>query len=79
MRSPVPDYLAEILDACGDDAGALAGYIPELASADPDRLAVCLSTIDGTGRSAGRTAPSPACAACRARCSSAARKGSCGR
>ncbi|WP_222047821.1 glutaminase [Modestobacter lapidis] len=43
----MPDYLTEILDACGGDAGALAGYIPELASADPDRLAVCLSTIDG--------------------------------
>lgn len=53
MKSPVPDYLAEILDACGDDAGALAGYIPELASADPDRLAVCLSTIDGTLYRAG--------------------------
>ena len=53
MRSPVPDYLKEILDACGDDAGALAGYIPELASADPDRLGVCLSTIDGTLYRAG--------------------------
>ncbi|OMQ16804.1 glutaminase [Modestobacter sp. VKM Ac-2676] len=53
MRSPVPDYLTEILEACGDDAGALAGYIPELASADPDRLAVCLSTIDGTLYRAG--------------------------
>lgn len=53
MRSPVPDYLTEILDACGDDAGALAGYIPELASADPDRFAVCLSTIDGTLYRAG--------------------------
>ncbi|MBJ7452311.1 MAG: glutaminase [Blastococcus sp.] len=49
----MPDYLKEILDACGDDAGALAGYIPELASADPDRLAVCLSTIDGTLYRAG--------------------------
>ncbi|TKJ17986.1 glutaminase [Blastococcus sp. CCUG 61487] len=53
MRSPVPDYLAEMLRACGDDAGALADYIPELASADPDRLAVCLSTIDGTLYRAG--------------------------
>ncbi|MGY2080415.1 glutaminase [Modestobacter sp. SYSU DS0657] len=53
MRSPVPDYLAEILDACGDDAGALADYIPELSSADPERLAVCLSTIDGTLYRAG--------------------------
>lgn len=55
MRSPVPDYLAEILDACGEDGGALAAYIPELASADPDRLAVCLSTIDGTLYAAGDT------------------------
>lgn len=53
MRSPVPDYLTEILAACGDDAGALAGYIPELAMADPDRLAVCVSTIDGTLYRAG--------------------------
>ncbi|MCZ2839109.1 glutaminase [Modestobacter sp. VKM Ac-2985] len=49
----MPDYLTEILHACGDDAGALADYIPELASADPDRLAVCLSTIDGTLYRAG--------------------------
>ncbi len=53
MRSPVPDYLTEILDACGDDAGDLAAYIPELATADPDRFAVCLSTIDGTLYCAG--------------------------
>ncbi len=53
MHSPVPDYLTEILEACSDDAGALADYIPELASADPDRLAVCLSTVDGTLYGAG--------------------------
>ena len=30
-----------------DDSGAVADYIPELASADPDQLAVAVSTVDG--------------------------------
>ncbi|KNX38808.1 glutaminase [Luteipulveratus halotolerans] len=47
MKSPVPDYLDEILRACGDDDGAPADYIPQLAAADPERLAVCVSTVDG--------------------------------
>lgn len=54
MRSPVPDYLQQILDECGGDtSGATADYIPELAAADPDLLGVCLSTIDGTRYEAG--------------------------
>lgn len=53
MRSPVPDYLQEILDTVGEDAGELADYIPALAAADPDRLAVAVTTFDGTGYSAG--------------------------
>ena len=48
MRSPLPDYLTDVLDACADDAsGALADYIPELAAVDPDRLALALATTDG--------------------------------
>ncbi|WP_193608536.1 glutaminase [Nocardioides lijunqiniae] len=48
MRSPIPDYLAEVLDTCGGDAGGdLAAYIPELAQADPDRFALALATVDG--------------------------------
>ncbi|WP_146793910.1 glutaminase [Agrococcus baldri] len=50
MRSPVPDYLDEVRETCiaGGDEGELASYIPELAAADPDRLAIALCTIDGT-------------------------------
>ncbi|WP_224769077.1 glutaminase [Nocardioides ochotonae] len=48
MRSPIPDYLTEVLDACTDDTeGELAAYIPELAQADPDRLGLALATVDG--------------------------------
>lgn len=48
MKTPVPDYLAHVLTQCNqNDQGALADYIPELASADPNKLALALSTIDG--------------------------------
>jgi glutaminase len=48
MRSMIPDYLAEVLHDCAADAsGAVADYIPELARADPDQLAVALATVDG--------------------------------
>ncbi|GAB3477471.1 glutaminase [Nocardiopsis coralliicola] len=54
MRSPIPDYLEEVLGTCGaDDSGAVADYIPELAAADPDRLAVAVSTVSGTVYGAG--------------------------
>ncbi|MBC9956451.1 glutaminase [Yimella sp. cx-51] len=54
MKTPVPDYLEEILRSCSDDtSGALADYIPELAGVDPDQLAVALCTTDGTVYSAG--------------------------
>ncbi|MDP3894454.1 glutaminase [Nocardioides sp.] len=54
MRSPIPDYLAEVLDDCrGDEGGAVADYIPELARADPDRLAIALTTPDGATYCAG--------------------------
>lgn len=54
MHTPVPDYLAQILDECGaPDTGEVADYIPELAEADPDRLGVCLCTVDGVNYSAG--------------------------
>lgn len=55
MRTPVPDYLAEVLRRCGDDDGALADYIPELANVDPDRLAVAVTMGDGKQYSAGDT------------------------
>ncbi len=47
------DYLTELLDICGEDDGAVADYIPELAQADPDRLAVAIATLDGQVYSAG--------------------------
>ncbi|WP_068157250.1 glutaminase [Rhodococcus phenolicus] len=54
MKSPIPDYLHEVVEACsGDNPGSTADYIPELAQADPDRVAVCLSTVDGVVYSAG--------------------------
>ncbi|GAA1622285.1 glutaminase [Brevibacterium sanguinis] len=54
MRTPIPDYLNEILDDLrDDDRGAVADYIPGLASADPDRLAVALTTVEGRTYAAG--------------------------
>lgn len=54
MRSPVPDYLAELLDACADVTdGAPADYIPELAGADPSLAALALATVDDAEHSAG--------------------------
>lgn len=48
MRSMIPDYLAEALeDVAPDTSGAPAGYIPELATAEPERLGAALATVDG--------------------------------
>lgn len=48
MWSPIPDYLTEALeDVASDTSGAPAGYIPELAAADPERLAAVFTTVDG--------------------------------
>lgn len=54
MRSPIPDYLTEVLEGCrADTSGSPADYIPELAAADPDLLGIALSTVDGTVYGAG--------------------------
>ena len=54
MRSPIPDYLIEALDdVAPDTSGSPAAYIPELATADPDRLAAVFATIDGEVYGAG--------------------------
>ncbi|WP_180076717.1 glutaminase [Acinetobacter sp. YH12251] len=54
MKTPVPDYLQHVLNACdANQHGALADYIPELANANPNRLALALSTVDGTIYSTG--------------------------
>lgn len=54
MKTPVPDYLNQVLSNCDlKNEGALAGYIPELANADPNKLALALSTVDGVIYSSG--------------------------
>ncbi|WP_293697675.1 glutaminase A [uncultured Agrococcus sp.] len=54
MRSPILDYLDSVLEQTGDfQAGAVADYIPELAAADPDRVAVALCTVNGTVYASG--------------------------
>ena len=54
MRTPVPEYLSELLDAVREkDGGAVADYIPELAKADPGLFGVALTTVDGRTYSAG--------------------------
>ncbi|MBW9216484.1 glutaminase [Mumia sp. zg.B53] len=54
MRSPIPDYLAEALShVVSDKSGAPAGYIPELATADPRCLAAVFATVDGEVYGAG--------------------------
>ncbi|GAA1481921.1 glutaminase [Gordonia sinesedis] len=48
MRSPVGDYLTEVLESLTDETGGeVADYIPELAAADPDVFAIALTTVDG--------------------------------
>ncbi len=54
MNTPVPDYLSDLLRNCkAAEGGELADYIPELASADPNKLAVALITLDGLLYSVG--------------------------
>lgn len=53
VQTPMIDYLHHLLESIGEDAGEVASYIPELAQADPDRLAVAVATLDGTVYVAG--------------------------
>ena len=54
MRSPIPDYLKQVLEhARPIDTGATAQYIDVLAKADTSRLAVALAMVDGQIYSAG--------------------------
>ncbi|MBR8743106.1 glutaminase [Nocardiopsis sp. MG754419] len=56
MRSPILDYLDDIIARTDHvDSGAPADYIPELAAADPDRVAVALCTVNGTVYASGDT------------------------
>ena len=48
MRTPVFDLLDQLVDSCQDNRdGQVAQYIPELADADPEKLALALCTPDG--------------------------------
>ncbi|MDN5792499.1 MAG: glutaminase, partial [Brevibacterium aurantiacum] len=54
MRSPIPDFLDETLDRHRSDrSGVNADYIPDLAAADPEKLGICISTLDGVEYSSG--------------------------
>ena len=54
MKTPVHDYLQHVLSVCSaNQKGNLADYIPELANADPNRLALAMATVDGTVYSYG--------------------------
>ncbi|MGW1977663.1 glutaminase [Streptomyces sp. NPDC001889] len=54
MRSVIPDYLAEAIgDVEADTSGQPADYIPELATADPERLGAVFATVDGEVYGAG--------------------------
>ncbi|MGX1915097.1 glutaminase [Streptomyces phaeochromogenes] len=54
MRPIIPDYLAEVLrDVESDTSGDPAGYIPELAAANPERLGAAFAMIDGEVYGAG--------------------------
>ncbi|KAF3357785.1 26S proteasome non-ATPase regulatory subunit 6 [Verticillium dahliae VDG1] len=54
MKSPIPDYLNQVLkNARDNEDGAPAAYIETLAKADTSRLAVALAMVDGNIYSAG--------------------------
>ncbi|MCI4011519.1 glutaminase [Brevibacterium sp. ZH18] len=54
MRSPIPDFLDETLDRHRSDrSGENADYIPDLAAADPEKLGICISTLDGVKYTSG--------------------------
>ena len=54
MRTPVQDYLREVTDSLVDVRdGAVADYIPALATADPDVLGLALTTVTGRTYSVG--------------------------
>ncbi|SNT16040.1 glutaminase [Rhodococcoides kyotonense] len=54
MKSPVPDYLQEVLDSLSENTdGHVADYIPDLAHANPDVFGIAATTVDGRTHSAG--------------------------
>jgi glutaminase len=56
VSSPVDAYLHALHERlAGDDSGAVATYIPELAGADPSSFGIALATVDGAIYEAGDT------------------------
>lgn len=54
MKNPIPDYLDEVISGVRDDSqGNVADYIPQLAAANPDVLAIAVTTVHGKTYSAG--------------------------
>ncbi|KAK0641894.1 beta-lactamase/transpeptidase-like protein [Cercophora newfieldiana] len=54
MKSPIPDYLKQVLEQVRpNDDGAPADYIETLANADTSKLAVALAMVDGQVYSSG--------------------------
>lgn len=54
LRTPIPDYLTEILDDLRQNhEGAVADYIPALKAANPDLFAIALTTVEGRTYTAG--------------------------
>lgn len=54
MKSPVTDYLADILHRNRDfDGGEPATYIPELARVDPQLFGIAMTTVEGRTYSVG--------------------------
>lgn len=54
MKSPVPDYLREVLDSLADNSdGAVADYIPDLKNANPDVFGIAVTTVDGRTHAVG--------------------------
>ena len=53
-QTPLHDLLFDMIERFGaNDAGEVATYIPELASADPDWFGICLVTTDGAAYAVG--------------------------
>ena len=58
MRTPVPEYLQQVMDECVDnERGAVADYIPQLAEADPERFGMAITMTDGETYELGDAAP----------------------
>lgn len=54
MKSPVTDYLNELLERNRNhDGGERASYIPELARANPHRFGIAMTTVEGRTYSVG--------------------------